>query len=118
MIDEFTTGDQVDFDHNLYDTEAGLEIATNFNNGSTTSNYSLAQWQAAGFDAGSEAVADSALNINLTTYVPFAQTPITFNVGILDDMTGSLFLDRKTIGAFEFVPATPIYTPPAGTGLN
>ena len=64
------------------------------------------------------AVADSALNINLTTYVPFAQTPITFDMGQMDDMTGAIFLDRKTIGAFEFIPAIPIYSPPAGSGLS
>jgi hypothetical protein len=118
VIDEFSSSDSVTFDHNLYDTDAGLEIATNFSSGGASSNYNLAQWQAAGYDAGSEAVADSALNINLTTYVPFAQTPITFDVGELDDRTGTIFLDRKTIGAYEFVPPIPIYSPPAGSGLS
>jgi hypothetical protein len=118
IIDEFQSTDQIDFDHNLYDTEAGIEIATNFSTGSGSSNYSLAQWQVAGYDFGSEAVADSAMNINLTTYIPFAQTPITFDLGTLDDMTGTIFLDRKTIGAYEFGPMRPVYVPPPGTGLN
>jgi hypothetical protein len=118
VIDEFTSGDQIVFDHNLYDTEAGIEIATDFNSISPNSTYSLAQWQAAGYDTGSIAVADSAMNINLTNYIPFAQTPITFDLGQMDDMTGSLFFDRKTIGAFEFVPSLPIYSPPAGSGLS
>lgn len=58
------------------------------------------------------------MNVNLTTYVPFAQTPITFDLGTLDDMTGSIFLDRKTIGAYEYGPTRPVYVPPPGTGLN
>ncbi|HEX4055856.1 MAG TPA: hypothetical protein VHX86_16455 [Tepidisphaeraceae bacterium] len=118
VIDDFQSGDQIDFDHNLYDTSAGKVIATNFSINGGKSNYSFAQWQSIGYDAGSMDVADSALNINLTTYVPFAQTPITFDVGLLDDMTGDVFLDRKTIGAYEYVPPIPIYAPPPGSGLS
>lgn len=118
VVDNFQSSDTLDMDHNLYDTAAAALVSTNFNSGNGISNYSLAQWQRLGYDAGSMAVADSAMNINLTTYVSFAQTPITFDVGELDDMTGEVFLDRKTIGAYEYVPPTPIYSPPPGSGLS
>jgi hypothetical protein len=115
VLDSFQSSDTIVMDHNIYDTNAAQLVAINTDG---EADSSLAQWQALGYDADSIAVADSAMNINLTTYVPFAQTPITNDIGMLDDMTGTVYTDRRTIGVYQYVAPSRQYAPPPGTGLS
>ena len=96
-----TSSDTLTFDHNAYNLGAGTIIARAYAGASSTSDQTFAQWQALGKDC-----INSSLNANLQLQndIPQAGSPL-FNEGIDlgpgDDLTGTLYAHRNTIGAYE-----------------
>ncbi len=95
----FLSTDTLVFNNNIYMLGSGGLVALSYNDGSTTANRTLAQWQALGFDAGSMA-ADPQLDANFrpgTKLVNIAGVEL----GPLDDFCGVVFQHRSGAGAYE-----------------
>ena len=96
--------DSLMMSHNAYSL-GGNTLVYLYNDGATTQNRSLGQWQALGFDAGSF----TSASMNLSGLQPAAGSPLInagLSLGPLTDHTGSMFRLRNDIGAYEAYPAT------------
>jgi hypothetical protein len=96
--------DSIRMSHNAYSL-GGNTLVYQYNNGTTTQNCSLAQWQSLGFDTASF----QSTSMNLNGLIPNAGSPLInvgLSIGPLQDYTGALFRLRNDIGAYEAYPAT------------
>jgi hypothetical protein len=107
--------DTLNFTKNAYTLGAQLKVAWQYNDGTTTADRTLAQWQALGKDAGSF----NSAALGLSGYKPAQGSPVIdagINLGPLEDYTGKVFNPRNDIGAYEYflvpVPSAAI----SGTG--
>jgi len=104
VFSNLQSADALQMSHNAYSLGAST-LVYHFNDGTTTQNRSLSQWQSFGHDAGSF----QSTNLNLTDLRPNPGSPL-INAGIalgpLEDYTGRLFQLRNDIGAFEAYPTT------------
>ena len=96
------------FNNNAYILNGTTSVAYNYNDGSTTSNRSLAQWLGLGFDSGS---ITPTLSTSIdSSYKPVPGSPLIragVNIGPLTDFAGkTVFNPRSDIGAYQFVPST------------
>ena len=92
--------DGLTFDHNAYNLGAGTIIARSFHASSMT-DVGFAQWQALGLDC-----ANSSLNadLQLQNNVPQSSSPLInggADLGSIADFTGTLYVHRNTIGAYQ-----------------
>jgi len=100
LLSGFSSADAISMDHNAYVTSVD-KVSLAYTSG-TTSDRSLAQWQALGFDSGSFNTAQPLL----TNYIPQAGSPLinagaNLNPPVNTDYAGALFALRQTIGAYE-----------------
>lgn len=103
LTSQATSSDTITMDSNVYVLGSSLFVALSYNDGSTTSDRTLAQWQALGFDLGT-VNSDPCLGAN---HRPYAKTPcwnVGSNLGALIDYSGKLFQSRRTAGAYEYDP--------------
>jgi hypothetical protein len=103
IVKDATAADHLTFDHNAYENISSVLFG--YVSNSKTSNESLAQWQALGYDSGSF----NTTNPVLTNYFPGKGSPL-INAGAdlelvtpatNSDITGTTYPYRTTIGAYE-----------------
>lgn len=100
MVFGIYTANTMTSSNNVYKLEASLGQIAKLLDGAATI-YTLATWQAAGYDANS-VNQDPCLS---TTHRPYAKTPcwnIGVEVGPALDFTGKLYQSRRTCGAYEY----------------
>lgn len=98
---QFAAADGVTCDYNIYILGTSQYVAYSFNDGSSTSHRTFAQWQSLGYDTHS-VIADPKIGAN---HKPYAKTPCWTTgteLGPATDITGKLFQSRRTCGAYEF----------------
>lgn len=105
FVSGFSSADTLAMDHNAYANGGSDAAAISYNDGSTTADRTLAQWQALGFDSGSFTTTPTLANLD-GNLVPQAGSPVvdagydTFNAV---DYTGATFPHRNDVGALEYV---------------
>ncbi len=109
LLEGLSTSDTVATDHCAFASAGGTAgtfvVAHNYNDGTTTSNRTLAQWQTLGKDAGSFVTAAPTVDANYVPQTGGALINAGIDLGMMADLTGRVRLHRQTIGAFE--PAIP-----------
>jgi hypothetical protein len=96
--------DSVQMSHNAYSL-GGNTFMYQYNDGTSTQNRTLSQWQTLGFDAGSF----ESSSLNLSGLRPGAGSPLInagLSLGPLQDHTGAWFRLRNDVGAYEAYPTT------------
>ena len=101
LLSGFSSADFITMDHNAYSTSVD-KVALSYTSGSGTSDQSLSQWQALGFDANSFNTSQA----HLVAHIPQSGSSLV-NAGanltppIATDYSGATFAVRKTVGAYE-----------------
>src|SRR6266851_2824405 len=95
----FQNTDTLVFNNNIYVLGSASLVALAYNDGATTANRTLAQWQALGFDAGSTA-ADPQLDANFRPGTKLVNAA-GVDLGPRDEFSGVVFQHRGSAGAYE-----------------
>jgi hypothetical protein len=103
-----SSADTLTFDHNAYNLGSGTILARAYG-GANPSDLTYSQWQALGMDC-----TNSSLNANLLLQndVPQSGSPLSnggIDRGSMTDVTGTTYLHRNTIGAYQ---GSGSYLPP------
>jgi hypothetical protein len=101
MLSGFSSADSITMDHNAYSTSVDT-VSLAYNLSSPTGDRTLAQWQSLGFDANSFNTTQPLV----VSYIPQSGSPLVntganLNPPITTDYSGTVFVARKTIGAYE-----------------
>lgn len=102
VVKSMVNTDTITWDYNRYLIHTNLVVVQNYNDGTTTSDRTLAQWQGLGKDTNSSSVADLQLNAE---YRPIATSPVLtggVNRGAGRDKSRRAFAARQAIGAYEY----------------
>jgi hypothetical protein len=96
--------DTIQMNHNAY-VLGGNRFVYGYDSGPSIQNQTFHQWQALGYETGSQSLGSLSLNgLQPVPGSPLIDSGIA--LGPLADMTGSIFQQRNDIGAYEAPPTT------------
>ena len=111
LLENGVNTDTLLFTNNAYQLGSDLLVARNYNDGTTTANRTLGQWQVLGKDSASFNAEDLEIDNN---YLPFATSPLIdagADLGPMEDYSGVLFEERNDIGIYEVIPTLASIVP-------